>query len=90
MCHKIRQDLNEKRYADAFYDRFWPTRKNNAMQFIVTENLTQLYVVDAATAEAAIAARQRGEGTPLPSRNQTFSAQARPQPLQQQASLQAK
>ena len=26
-CNKVRQDLNEGRYADAFFDRFWPTEK---------------------------------------------------------------
>jgi hypothetical protein len=26
-CGQTKQALNEQRYADAFYDRFWPTKK---------------------------------------------------------------
>ncbi len=26
-CSKVKQDLNEGRYADAFYDRFWKQAK---------------------------------------------------------------
>ena len=49
------------------------------MQFIVTENISQPYAIESETAEAAIKARQNGEGTALPSRNQGYNVQARPQ-----------
>jgi hypothetical protein len=31
-CNKVRQDLNDGRYADAFYDRFWTKAANKRRQ----------------------------------------------------------
>lgn len=88
-CAKAKQSLNEGRYADAFYDRFWPTKRNkNKMHFIVTENISQPYTIEAETAEAAIKARETGEGIPLPSRSVSRHVQVRTQPPQRPVATQ--
>lgn len=73
-CNKARLALNEGRFADAFYDRFWPvnqqTNGGNQMQFIIT------IAVEAESVEEALQKKAEGK---------TMSVQPRPQPAQRPA-----
>jgi hypothetical protein len=55
------------------------------MQFIVSEVTAQPYAIEADTVEAAIEAREKGQGTKLPNRTVTRTAMPRP-PQQPQPS----
>jgi len=60
-CNKARLALNEGRYADAFYDRFWTETKNQnrkePMQFVITKQIA----VEAETAEEAMSKINEGK-----------------------------
>jgi len=75
-CNKTRLALNEGRYADAFYDRFWPSARNQngkeKMQYIVTKQIA----IEAESPEEAVV--KAGDGQTI-----SMSVSQRPQPAQQ-------
>jgi len=60
-CNQARVALNEGRYADALYDRFWTQSKNQnrrePMQFVITKQIA----VEAETAEEALSKVNEGK-----------------------------
>lgn len=79
-CNKVRIGLNEGRYADAFYDRFWSKddsqQKGTIMEdYIVTQ--TKQIAITANSPEEAQLQVLRGEGRITSS---SLSANVRPQP----------
>jgi len=76
-CNKARIAMNEGRFADAFYDRFWPETKNRkepkTMQFVITKQIA----IEAETAEEAMSKVNEGKTI-------SMSVSQRPQPQPQQ------
>src|SRR5215831_2381762 len=81
-CNQARIALNEGRYADAFYDKFWPNARNQnkkettTMQFIITKQIA----VEADTAEEAMSKISEGKTISM-SVNQRPQPQTQPIPI---------
>jgi hypothetical protein len=71
-CHQMQADLNAgMSLVEALKNRFW--QRKVKMEFIVTEAISQPYLIEAETAQEALQKRKNGEGKVLPNRSEHFT-----------------